>query len=156
MSGLLVDKQNGFRQNRSCKEHIYTLTGIIRHQIAKSAPVFASFFDLEKAFDWVDRDLLMYKLLCYGINGKMYKAFLSLYNNTMSCVQINQMLTNWFQVTSRVKQGDTLSPTLFSIYINDLAKVLKESGIGIDVNGYKVCVLLYTDDLVLLADNEKD
>ena len=54
------------------------------------------------------------------------------------------------------KQGDTLSPTLFSIYINDLAKVLKESGIGIDVNGYKVCVLLYADDLVLLADNEKD
>ena len=150
MSDLLVDEQNGFRQNRSCEEHIYTLTGIIRHQA--SAP----FIDLEKAFDWVDRDLLMYKLLCYGINGKMYKAILSLYNNTMSCVQINQMLTNWFQVTSGVKQGDTLSPTLFSIYINDLAKVLKESGIGIDVNGYKVCVLLYADDLVLLADNEKD
>ena len=37
-----------------------------------------------------------------------------------------------------------------------LAKVLKESGIGIDVYGYKVCVLLYADDLVLLADNEKD
>ena len=85
----------------------------------------------------------------------MYKAIQSLYNKTMSCVQINQMLTDWFQVTSCVsKQGDTLSPILFSIY--DLAKVLKQSGIGIDGNGYKVCILLYADDLVFFADNEKD
>ena len=137
MSDLLVDEQNGFCQNRPCEEHVYTLTGIIRHQISKSESVFASFIDLEKAFDWVDRDLLMYKLLRYGINGKMYKAILSLYNNTMPCVQINQMLTDWFQVKFGIKQGDIVSLNLFSIYINDLAKVLKESGIGIDVNGYK-------------------
>ena len=128
---------------------IYTFTGIIRHQIAKSELVFTSFIDFQKAFQWVDRDLLMWILLCYGINGKMYKAILTLYNKTMS--QINQMLTDWFQVTSGVKQGDTLSPTLFSIYINDLAKVLKESGIGIDVNGYEVCILLYEYDLVFFS-----
>ena len=86
----------------------------------------------------------------------MYKAILSVYHKTISCVQINQMSTVLFQVISGVKQGDTLSPTFFSIYINDLAKVLKKSGIGIGVNGCKVCILLYADDLFLLADNEND
>ena len=50
-----------------------------------------------------------------------------------------------------------MSPTLFAIYINDLAKEIKESGIGIDVDeGLLVSVLLYADDIVLLADSEAD
>ena len=51
---------------------------------------------------------------------------------------------------------DNLSPTLFSIYINDLAVTLKELNLGVDINGQKLCILLYADDLVLIAENEKD
>ena len=58
ISDLIVDEQNGFRSGRSCEEHTFTLTCLIRNQLSKS--VFASFIDLEKAFDWVDRDLLFY------------------------------------------------------------------------------------------------
>ena len=40
--------------------------------------------------------------------------------------------------------------------INDLAETLKRLNIGITVNGKNICVLLYADDIVLLAENEKD
>ena len=156
ISDLIVDEQNGFRSGRSCEEHTFTLTCLIRNQLSKSKSVFASFIDLEKAFDWVDRDLLFYRLLTYGITGKIYKAIKSLYNNTFSCVRVNNWMTGWFSVSSGVKQGDNLSPTLFSIYINDLAVTLKELNLGIDINGQKLCILLYADDLVLIAENEKD
>ena len=156
MSHILVDEQNGFCSGQSCKEHICSLTTLIRNQFTKSEPVFSSFIDLQKAIDWVDRDLLMYWLLSYGINGKIYKAIHSIYNQTVSCVHLNQNVTDWFPVTLGVKKGDNLFPTFFCIYINDVAQTLKRLNIGIKVNGKSICVLLYADDIVLLAENEKD
>ena len=83
--------------------------------------------DLEKAFDWVNRDLLLYRLLQNNITGKMYFAVKSMLCNTESCIQLDKFTkTDWFNNTYGVRQGDTLSPTLFSLYINDLAKTLKE------------------------------
>ena len=119
---LLVDEQNGFRAGRSCEGHIYSLTSVIRNQIEQNRSVFGAFIDLEKAFDWVDRELLLYTLINYNIDGKLYSAITDMYTKTISCIKINNFLTKWFEVTNGVRQGDTLSPTLFAIYINNLAK----------------------------------
>ena len=43
---------------------------------------------------------------------------------TVSCVKLNQFKTNWFEVNSGVRQGDSLSPTLFNIYISDLVMLM--------------------------------
>ena len=53
-----------------------------------------------------------------------------------------------------VKQGDNLSPTLFALFINDLAEELKTLNCGISINGVSLCCLLYADDLLLLSDTE--
>ena len=53
-----------------------------------------------------------------------------------------------------MKQGDTLSPTLFGIFINDLAKDIKKLKNGIQVNDENISILLYADDIVLLAPDE--
>ena len=52
-----------------------------------------------------------------------------------------------------VKQGCVLSPLLFSLFINDLPEVLP---FGVNVAGVNVKVLLYADDIVVLADSPED
>ena len=151
---LLVDEQNGFRVGRSCDDHIYSLTSIVRNQIDSNKSVFCAFIDLEKAFDWVDRDLLLYTLLNYNIDGKLYYAIKAMYTKTLSCIKINNFLTNWFEVNTGVKQGDTLSPTLFAIYINDLAMEIKNLSLGININDTIVSILLYADDMILVGNSE--
>ena len=106
-SFLFSDAQNGFRKGRSCSDHIFTLTSIIRNRQAQNLPTFASFIDMQKAFDWVNRDLLFYKLLLHNIDGKVYKSVKSLYNHPTACIKLNNRLTDWFEVESGVKQGDT-------------------------------------------------
>ena len=56
---------------------------------------------------------------------KFYYAIQELYKEALSCVQLSNMRTKWFQTLYGVRQGDNLSTTLFNIYINDLAEDLK-------------------------------
>ena len=53
-----------------------------------------------------------------------------------------------------VKQGDNLSPTLFSLFINDLVNHLKEVCPCITASEAKLNSLLYADDLVLIGESE--
>ncbi len=44
---------------------------------------------MEKAFDCVDRNLLLYKLLSLGVGGKMYNCLKSIYRNCKHGVNVN-------------------------------------------------------------------
>ena len=86
----------------------------------------------------------------------MLNAVKSLYTGVSSCVRINGFYTEWFDVTSGLRQGFSLSPLLFNIFINDLALKIKACGKGVKIDDDTVGILLYADDIVLLADNEKE
>ena len=60
-------------------------------------------------------------------------------------------MTDWFYCHSGVKRGDNCSPTLFSIFVDDFVREINDLGLGITVNDAKVSVLLYADDMCLLA-----
>ena len=59
---FLCEEQNGFRQNRSGLDHIFTLHSIIQNKLNAGTDLFIAFIDLKKAFDSINRDLLFLKL----------------------------------------------------------------------------------------------
>ena len=112
--------------------------------------VFACFIDFSNAFDSVNRDLLWFRLLNYGIDGKL-KVLKIMYDNLKICVTLNNYLTNWFSSNVGVCQGDTLSPTLFNLFVNDLATEIKTLECGVKIGNKSVSILLYADDIVLIS-----
>jgi len=90
------------------------------------------------------------------VNGKIYDAIKSLYNNTLSCIRLNNEFTPWFMSSSGVRQGDVLSPSLFAIFVNDLAIDIKDMHLGVPMANEDVSILLYADDIVILAESEEN
>ena len=70
---------------------------------------------------------------------------------------MNGYLTKSFLSILGVHQGDTLSPTLFNIFVNDIVQDISSLGLGISLNNDdKISILLYAEDIALLAQTEKD
>ena len=55
-----------------------------------------------------------------------------------------------------MRQGDTLSPTLFTLFIDDLVRCLNSLNKGVQFADKSLATLLYADDLVINASNEED
>ena len=127
---------------------------------------FLAFIDFQKAFDSVDRTLLLFKLSKIGIFGKFYGAISAMYSNPRSRVILNEHETAFFECPIGVKQGDCISATLFAIFINDLAEEIKQTGVGLNLNlnvanvnldeSLLMNILMYADDIVLLTEKETD
>ena len=148
---LVEDQQNGFRAGRSCNQHVFTLCKILQSRLNQDRSTHLCFIDFRKAFDYLDRDLMLSRLVEVGVRGKIYRAIQESYKVMLNAVRINGETGRWFDTSQGTKQGNVISPTIFSVYVNGLLKELKQSKVGITVQGNMVTALAYVDDIVLMA-----
>lgn len=151
---VLVEEQNGFRKKRSCLEHIYSLFNVVNTRKLKRSSTYVCFIDIKKAFDAINRECLWFKLMQLGLHGNILNAITSLYDDVQCALKVNDLISPWFPVKNGLKQGCKISPTLFSIYINDLAKEINELQIGVNIDETCLSILLYADDIALIAPDE--
>ena len=154
-------------------DHIFVLNSIIDlylNKIKGKKRHFCAFIDYEKAFDLVDRISLWSKLLNYKINGKLMRVIYNIYENAKACVKLNNVISNSFPCNIGVRQGDKISPLLFSLFINDFKDFIstKYNGLtsitNLSQNNFdselelyiKLYILLYADDTVIFAENAKE
>ena len=154
---VLIEAQAGFRPGMSAADNIFVLHGLISHILNTGKKLYCAFIYITKAFDYIVRENLWYKLIKLGIRGKTFNIMKSIYSDVKSRFQFCNKLGNEFPCSLGVRQGECLSPILFSLYLNDIEEQFINSDIeGIDVDMFKLFLFLYADDIVIFANNSED
>ena len=160
---ILSENQAGFRKGYSCTDHIFTLNTLIQISKRSKNKLFCAFIDFSQAFDKVWRVGLWQKLLFNSIKGKFFRVIYNMYDNIKSCVSHQGSVTNLFACENGVRQGENLSPVLFSLFLNDLQATLESDGINgvalmnAENNTWrKLLILLYADDTIILSNSADD
>ena len=76
--------------------------------------ILAAYVDLKKAFDSVYRETLWDLLRLSGIPSGIIGYYISLYSATVSAVKYEGDVFSFFPVTTGVRQGCVLNPSVFN------------------------------------------
>jgi len=152
----ISDYQAGFRKKRSCADHIFTLMALTQIQLSQGKDLFVAFVDLSQAFDSPNHNLLWKVLLKMGVSAKFLGSLMYLYENASAQVTTATGPTESIRILKGVLQGDSASPTLFNLFIEELVSKLHSSLLrGFRVGKRLIHLLLYADDLALIAQSKE-
>ena len=153
---IFCKEQAGFRKNHRTTDHIFLLKNIVKKYISQNKYLYTCFVDFSKAFDSIWRKALIKKISLLGINGNFLNIIKSIYTTTTNSIIYNENISERFQSNMGVKQGDTLSTTLFNLYINDLPDIFNFTGNNaITIGNTEISCLKYADDLIIMSTSHE-
>ena len=118
----------------STVDNINILQSVIDVAFNRGNKVFCSSINFSKAFDYFNRYCFWYKLLKSGIRGNTERprcsviicSQLKYVMNTFSKVKYQGAMSDQFECDIGVRQGESISPFLLNIFLNDLDSYVYE------------------------------
>ncbi|CAG9312726.1 unnamed protein product [Blepharisma stoltei] len=137
--------QFGFVERKSAKIQYEILNSWIdeKFNISKVDNVFLLFIDFKKAYDYVNRKILIEKLENYKMPNEFINAIKLIFKDQTLRVLNSKM--PWINISRGVRQGSPLSPILFNLYINDLFDFLELDK--------RLFIRAYADDILIASDD---
>lgn len=139
------DVQHAYKAGYSTSTALTSLTDDWLKQIDGKSVVGVVLLDFSAAFDVIDHELLLMKLLSYGFKDSATDFMRSYLANRKQCVMFNGTFSNIETLQCGIPQGSCLGPLLFSIFVNDLPYVSKNAG-----------MVIYADDTTMYVSAENN
>ena len=127
-------EQAGFRSGFSTNDHLQVMRSLIEKCNKYKIEIALAFVDYEKAFDSVETWSILDSLDECRVDSRYTRTIKSIYENATSCVKLHEN-TSKFKIGRGVRQGDIISPKLFTSTLESVFKKLNWSGMGINING---------------------
>lgn len=147
-------EQAGFRAGFSTVDHMHVIKQLIEKCQEYGKALYIAFVDYRKAFDSINHDSLWQALIQQGVPKKYVRIIKNIYENSTAQIKL-ESTGEEFPIARGVRQGDPLSPKLFSAILENIFRNLDWDSFGININGRQLNHLRFADDLVLISDNAK-
>lgn len=119
-NNIIPSCQYGFRKNRSINEPLTKLTADITNNLNMGRYTTALFMDIERAFDKLWHEGVLYKMVNSNIPLHLAKLIMSFMTNREHFVRVNQTLSLPFTPLSGIPQGTLLGPLIFNFFTADI------------------------------------
>lgn len=148
---LVAPEQMGFIPTRQITDNIRLASNNIQDADLFSRRVLILGLDVHKAFDsvlWPYMDNILAK---FGFSGECVHGFKTLYHNPHTRIKLPGCSSNYFPLGRGTRQGCPLSPLIFALAIEPLARAIK---INLTIKGYlkgeeEFKLSMYADDLLM-------
>ena len=152
---LLGEIQGGFRKGRSGGDNNFVLNTIIWKAKAEGKEVHKAYIDIHKAYDSVNRKILWAKLRNLNFGEKFINCIENLYKDDCIQTESHGLKSRPIFLSRGVRQGCSLSPLLFALYLSDLGFDLMNATQGFMLMDTRISALFFADDLLLIARTSK-
>ena len=155
-NNLIEDLQFGYRKGMSAIQALITFKTVIDDAEMHEKDLFVMYLDFSKAYDSVEHDMIKRTLLHYKIPHTIIDIIMNLYDENTAHIFTPHGRTESIEIKNGVKQGDTLSPLLFTLFVNPLLTKLKNSNLGYKFhNNEQIHIpnIAYCDDITLIAES---
>ena len=116
--------QIGFEKGHRTADHVFVLTTVVNMIIkVEKKRLFLAFIDFRKAYDKINRKLLLLKLQKRGIKGQFYRNLKAIYSDISYLIKVRGGYLDPISSTCGLKQGGVLSPSLFNMFIDDVGEI---------------------------------
>ncbi|KAK6046110.1 hypothetical protein COOONC_16385, partial [Cooperia oncophora] len=143
---ILPPEQAGFRKHFSTIDHIHTINMITEKCHEFNIELCAVFVDFKKAFDSVELPMIWKALEYFGVEENLIMAIQLLYAHSTAAVRIANQLAE-FNLQRGVRQGDSMSPVLFTLVLQYALNLIDWQGKGLKLGNKTLSYLAYADDI---------
>ncbi|XP_044767130.1 uncharacterized protein LOC123323016 [Coccinella septempunctata] len=150
-------EQAGFRKGFSTTDHLQAIRILIEKTTEYNIPLHLAFVDFYKAFDSVEPWAFLQAMDDARIDSRYTNLIKAIYKNATFHVKINEDLkTDRIEVKRGVRQGDIISPKLFTLALENDFKTLQRETKGVNIDGLYLSHLRFADDIVIISSSMQE
>ncbi|GFR80583.1 retrovirus-related Pol polyprotein from type-1 retrotransposable element R2 [Elysia marginata] len=157
---ILNENQCGFIKGRNIANQIRLIDDVIKFAEEANIDGLVVSLDYQKAFETVNKECIMAALKQFNFGPNFIQFIKTMLTNTHSAVTFAGWVSEWFPSQRGMRQGCCVSPLLFVLVVELLARKIREDD---EIKGPlalklqdNIKLVQYADDMTLLLKDEDD